>query len=661
MPPGNSYGGDPLDWWAGIAGQSTPDYLGAQATQQENDRYNDLADRANRGDISAINQLEALDRQREEARWDQFQQGQVRSGTEAQTRLDPYSQAFNDSYNNNQVTRNNQIAGQTSAFNSATAGNAALLQQSQGAAASSNAWDQQTIGNMNNAFAQSSARDAANVGQLQDVYGTMGQLSPSDYVGDAQSNAADVARQNASYNQLGGWASGANDISSDAGLVGMQQDVYDGFGGFASGANAISSDAGLVAMQQGVYDDYGQFASGGMDLESQAATATADAEALAAQKEALGEFRDRMDPRLTDAERFLYMQSRLQQEQGQRANRDANYRELERRGMGGSTMALSNLNASSAEASNTRALQDLGANAKAVDRAEKALVNYGNMSSTIADQSFERDFSTKSAADRMAVNNNQQRLAGIAGQGQMATNMRSADDDMRRFNSEQQMQGLQGQGTMANAMRTADDAMRTGNANRQLSGAQSQATLATDMRNASDAINMFNKEQQGIQVRHQDNFRAQQQDSAWGRATDVSDAQFRQTEGDDRRTGVATDAGLRAADSAFDRTARTVDQGMTGNRDYMEGYDRLTGRTNEGMRDNSTDLRSASEFELGRGSLLNESQRNVDDTTRERIRSSAEDRRAREAVNQAYRNSQAAPRPQTAEDRQDPSKLENWA
>jgi len=760
---------DQLDWWAALNGQSTPDFLDAQAAEQARRAEQDaLYGRRNQilGDIysgatdymgepimpgatgAAAQEAFAADALERASgrRFDSFQDvadARQTSGNNAMAALDPYSQSLREGAASDAARRTTNTQNLGSAFNSATQANAGLFQGLQGSAARSTAQDQQTLGNMNSSFAQSSARDAANVSQLGALNNSMRQLTPTSFDPTVQSNQRYVGMQEAAYgdfanwssgandissdaglvgqqqgvaNAFGGWASGANDvhsnqqfvgmqmdnyndlggfasgarnISSDAGLVGQQRDVYSGFGDFASGARDVSSDAGLVGMQQGAYDDYGQFASGAMDLDSQAATATADAEALAAQKEALGEFRDRMDPKLTDAERFLYMQSRLAQEQSQRSVRDANYRELERRGMGGSTMALSNLNASSAEASNTRALQDLGANAKAVDRAEKALVNYGNMSSTIADQSFERDFNTKSAADRMAISNNQQRFAGVQGQANQANTMRSQDDQMRQFNSQQQMQGLQGAGMMANSMRASDDAMRqhnsqlefegtraqgamatnmrnaddamlNSNANRQLAGLEGQgsmvnsmrasddamrmgnrdarlrgtegmATQANALRSADDAINMFNSEQQGIQSRFQDTFRQSEQNSAWGRGTDMSDAQFRQSEGEDRRTGIATDAGLRSSEAQWGRDAETTRTGAQMNRDYVEGVDRVTGRDNEAMRDASADRRANAEFGLGTARLQRDIDADVIGARGAEFESNQEDRRARDA------------------------------
>lgn len=545
--------------------------------------------------------------------------------------LHPYTQAIGQQRQANATNASQWQGAQSQAFNNVTNSNNGWVNSVASAQGAADSASDAAMGRYGSALDSANNTAASGYGALQDAYGNYGILQANPYQGDAQSNAADVARQQASYDTLGGWASGANNISSDAGLVGQQQDIYGQFNDWASGGHDISSDPGLVGMQQGVYDDYGQFASGAMDLESQAATAAADPEAVAAQKEALGEFRDRMDPKLTDSERFLYMQSRLAQEQSQRAVRDANYRELERRGMGGSTMALSNLNASSAEASNTRALQDLGANAKAVDRAEKALVNYGNMSSTMREQSFSEDFATKSAADRMAVNNNQQRLAGIAGQGQMATAMRNADDDIKKFNSTQQMQGLQGAGMMANTMRGQDDAMRQGNANRQLAGAQSQGEMATSMRNAGDAMNMFNKEQQGIQLRHEDDFNAGQQRDAWTRDAGMFDASQSYANGLAGREGDYAKTGITAADQKFERAASTAGTAMTANRDYTQGFDNLAEGARTDRRDAMTGLGAESDAAYREQDLAQRGNADVNATRRNIIDQQGEDRRAGEA------------------------------
>jgi hypothetical protein len=653
---------DQLDFWASLNGQSTPDFLQSAADTQWNDQADTINAIFARGPSDpryawASQQAAQMNAARSSRDWNQLVRDQEQQGSDAAARIDPYTGAINQQSTANDATRAGWAEGQESAFHSANASNGALFNGLEGGRSAADARDAATMDRYGSAISHANSASSQSLNTLQDRYDDYGILQANPYQGDAASNPEDISRQNAAYNQLGGWASGANNISSDAGLVGQQQDVYGQFNDWANGENAISSDPGLVGMQQGVYDDYGQFASGAMDLESQAATAAADPEAVAAQKEALGEFRDRMDPRLTDAERFLYMQSRLSQEQSQRAVRDANYRELERRGMGGSTMALSNLNASSAEASNTRALQDLGANAKAVDRAEKALVNYGNMSSTMREQSFSEDFATKSAADRMAVNNNQQRLQGIAGQGQMATAMRTADDDIKKFNSTQQMEGLKGAGMMANTMRGQDDAMRQGNANRQLQGAEAQGQMATSMRNASDAMNMFNKEQQGIQLRHEDDFNAGQQRDAWTRDTGMNDATQRYAEGLSAREGEFARTSSEQSGRQFDRLNSTTQTGIGLNRDYVEGYDRLADNASQDRRDKMTELGAGADSEYRASELWQRGQRDVDETRRTILTNNDEDRRVADATRYANASSYKSP---NSGDKQDPFTLENW-
>lgn len=602
---------DPLDFWAALNGQDKQTFLDTQAQRDYDDRTAELNAILARGPsdpraAAAAAEVSQRDSEASRKQWNQLARDQTQQTNDTVARLDPYTQAINQQSGANDADRAAWQQGGASAFQSATAGNAALFQGLQGAQSTADQQSAAALGRYGGAVDSANAQSSGALSQLQGRYDDYGILQANGYQGDAASNPEDIARQNAAYNQLGGWASGANDISSDP---------------------------GLVAMQQGVYDDYGQFASGAMDLESQAATAAADAESVAAQKEALGEFRDRMDPKLTDAERFLYMQSRLAQEQSQRAVRDANYRELERRGMGGSTMALSNLNASSAEASNTRALQDLGANAKAVDRAEKALVNYGNLSSTIREQSFAEDYATKSAADRMAINNNQQRLAGIAGQGDMA-----------------------------NSMRASDDAMRQGNANRQLAGAQSQGEMATSMRNAGDALNMFNKEQQGIQLRHEDDFNAQQQRDAWARDTGMADFTMRDAEGRAEREGKFADTSVRAADAQFGRAGVTANTGIGINRDYVEGYDRLSDNAAADRRDKMTELGAGSDSEARASEIAQRGQHDVNTTRQHILDSQDEDRRANDAIRYSGISSYVPPdNDPFFKGKQDPFKGENWA
>ena len=578
-------------------------------------------------------------------------------GNESLTQnVTPYQTALNQGYQQDAATRNAILGNYGGALNAATAANAGMYQGMDAARQGIDSNSNQILGDYWGQLGQANGMDAANVGQLNALNGQMRQLQAGGYGADVTSDPAYVGMQLGAYNNFGNWASGANNISSDAGLVGQQQGVANQFGGWASGANDISSDAGLVAQQQGVfgaygdwasgandvYSDaalvgqqqnvlsgYGDWASGANDLTSEAALAQADAESLSAQKDALGQFKERSDPRLTDAERFLYLQNRLQQEQTMRGVRDANMRELQRQGMSGSTMALSNLNSSSQEAANMRQLGDLGANAAAIKRADANLGNYANLSSTIADQSFNRDFATRSSADRMAVQNNQQRFAGLQGEGQMSTVMRNADDNLRVNNQQARFQGLQGQGVQANTMRSqddairgqnqsmrfsglqgqgsmvnnmrsADDSMRQFNSGQMLQGAVAQGGMASDMRNADDALRTFNKAQSLQQQRFQDSFAADQQNQAWNRGVDVSNAGFKQSTNLANNATTGWQAGNATLNGQWDRYGQQVNTGVGMNRDYVSGQGQAGALGMDAINGNRASVAQDAQFALGR-------------------------------------------------------------
>jgi hypothetical protein len=612
---------------------------------------------------------------------------QGQANTSINANISPYQTALNQGTQQDAATRNQLLGNQAGAFNAATASNAGMYQgmdaTRQGIDSNSNA----ILGNYWGQLNQANGMDAAAVGGLQNLNGQMQQLSAGGYGADVASDPTYVGMQMGAYNNFGDWASGANNISSDGGLVGQQQGVANAFGDWSSGANDISSDAGLVGQQQGVFgaygdwasgmndvssdaalvgqqqnvlNSYGDWSSGANDLTSDAAGATADAQALSAQKDAMGQFKERSDPRQTDAERFLYLQNRLQQEQTNRGNRDANMRELQRSGMSGSTMALSNLNASSQESSNMRQLGDLGANAKAIDRADKNLGNYANLSSTIADQSFGRDFATRSAGDRMAVQNNQQRFAGLQGEGAMSTTMRNADDNLRvsnqsaRFaglqgqgtqantmrsqddsirsqNQGMRMSGLQGQGSMVNNMRGADDSMKQFNSGQQLQAAGMQGSMANNMRTADDALLTFNKSQSLIQQRFQDGFAADQQNAAWGRGTDVANAQLTQGAHAANNATSGWNAGNQTLNGQWDRYGQQTNTGVGMNRDYMTGQNAMTNSGMDATRDNRASMAQDAQFALGGEGLRQGAANNANAIRMTGMQEGLETRRADEA------------------------------
>jgi hypothetical protein len=154
--------------------------------------------------------------------------------------------------------------------------------------------------------------------------------------------------------------------------------------------------------------------------------------------------------------------------------------------MSGSTMALSNLNASSQQTATTRALADLGANAQAIQRSEQATRDYGNEANTVSGQSFQQAYARGAASDTAS-----------------------------QFNTQTRLQGSIAAGNEAN-----------------------------QMRNANDALAEFNKAQSLQQQRFQDQYAADQQAQAWGRGVDVSNAGFNQANLTTKNAAIRSDAGF---------------------------------------------------------------------------------------------------------------------
>lgn len=439
--------------------------------------------------------------------------------------LAPYGSLLDQGYWQDKATRDATEQNTANVLNNTVAANQGIAGQLTGYAGAANQADQGVLSGYAGAIGQGNAMDASNVGQLQQLNSSMQQL------------------------QAGGYGA---DVTSDPRYVGMQQNAYDALGGYASGAH---------------------------DLTSEAATATADPEALAAQKEALAAYKERIDPKMTDAERALYLQNRLQQEQSNRANRDANMRELGRRGMSGSTMQLSNLNASSQENAINRQLGDLNANKAAIERAQQSLAGYGNLSSTIADQSFRRDFSTKSAADQMAVGNRDIAFQGTQAQGNMATNMRASDDALKTFNKAQSLQ----------------------------------------------------------QQRFQDQYRADQQAQAWGRGTDLSKAQFQQSGNLTDRAGAYANTATQSINNQYNRLGDASKTNIDVNNSALKGQQDFAAQQGRDLDSNRAALAQSGDFQMGRTKAQLAAQMDVNNTVNKAMDSAAEDRRATQAQIAAQR------------------------
>lgn len=460
--------------------------------------------------------------------------------------VSPYSDAVvNDAYSTAPQARAGIIGGQQQALDQFGQFAGGLYGGLSSANAGYDAAGNQAVSDMGSVFGQNRTLNAGNVATLTGALGQANDLDASNIYGLGQSLGQANYLDTQNIGQLGSSLDRADAMdSSNIGQLNalngsMRQLTAGGYGA------DVTSNPQDVMNQQNAYDTLGGFADGSHDYTSQAADAYADPDAIAAQKEVMAKLKEQSDPKLTDAERYLYMQSRLQEEQSNRGARDANMRELERSGMGGSTMQLSNLNAGSQQTATTRSLADLGANAKAIDRASAATVNYGNLASTVSGQSFQQAY----------------------GRGQAA-------DAASQFNTATQLQGTVAQGNEANQMRTAND-----------------------------ALNEFNKSQSLQQRRFQDSYAADQQQQAWGRGVDVSNAGFQQSR------DIATNAATKSNAGFQQSKDISTNAGILSNAGFMQSQDLSK---NAGLVSDAgfkqTDASSRDAGVLGNASLTNTGQ-----------------------------------------------------
>lgn len=300
--------------------------------------------------------------------------------------------------------------------------------------------------NQNNGYVSGLGSTYANMPQLQS---TLQANALASQAAQSYADAGDVAAQRSAGQRLNGIAGGSNDVNF-YGLPGMSD---------------------LQAAYKGSQDVH---------------VGQEDPAAYAAMQDALSQFKERSDPRVTDAERFLYEQSRRAQEQDERSNRGAVMSNLRQRGLSGASSEIADAAIGGQRASNDRLLSDLGANANAVGRAEKDLQNYGGLSSTMSAQ-----------ANNIAQSNASNRLQALG-----------------------QYTGL-----------GAD--VSTGNMNRRTTGAQAAYGAASDLRaqgfdetykrgTAQDAMSQFNENNRVDVQKYNQNYSASERDAAAKRAQDYA-------------------------------------------------------------------------------------------------------------------------------------------
>lgn len=420
------------------------------------------------------------------------------SGAPAQSTVDLQNAAIQAQYQNqlaNQGRFQNVAQAQQNLIGYQNTNNAILEQQRQDAA-NANAADLAALGDYKGSLAQSNQFLDQNLGTLQTAYGNYHQLAPSassQWQGDLTSQAAQayadpqaVAAQYQALGQLQNAAAGGLNTTSQA-------------------AQAYADPEAVAMQKQGINDLYAA-SKGSLDVHL-------DPALLARQNQALDQYDAWRTPQLTAQEAFMKELARLDQEQQEKASRDAVYRNLSDRGMGGSGLELANMQMQSQQNSTNRMLRDMDANAQAVARAERALQGYANMSTDMQGQYL------ANAHSNQAV-----QLQALGLYTDAAGNLRSQTFD------EAYKRGLAG------------DQTAIANANRQLQAAGMSADTAGNIRqqsfnesyargSAADNMAQYNRSTSLAASQWADSYRADQQNQAAGRDATLFNA------------GITTNAG----------------------------------------------------------------------------------------------------------------------
>lgn len=324
-----------------------------------------------------------------------------------------------------------------------------------------NSTNASALANLGNYTGQINSLNNFNMGTYGQLAGTYNQLanplqSTVSWNGDLVSQAAiadptALAAQNNALGMLGGIANGSLDYTSQ-------------------GAQAYADPRYTQMVEQGIGDLYG-VSQGSKDVKP----GQTDPQAYAAALDAMGQLKALTTPQVTDAERFIYENERMQAEQTERANRSAVMSNLNQRGMGGSGQELTATALGNQQTSQNRLLADLGANANAVARSMAALQGYSGISQNLNDEanalgtananrqlqalglytdesgqlrsaSFQEAYDRGIAADNASANNQQTRLAGTVNYGNQANTMQqqafqrgAAADQTAQFNRQGQL------------------------------------------------------------------------------------------------------------------------------------------------------------------------------------------------------------------------------
>jgi hypothetical protein len=509
-----------IDWIAAINGQTPEQYMAAQASYGQPTPFQTWSAQQDSG--AGVNQ----------SIWD-AQQSEAAYQQQLADRMAGYNQGLGTLWDQqgriegDQYARANMIAQQ----------NAALNQRNWGAIDSAISGNNAAVGDYGNAVGAAGAWDMANFSNLQRAANAPMQMTASPYVGDAQSNAADVARQAQVFGQLQGAANGSLDQKSraaqayaNAGDIRNQEmaarTLQD------AGEGRLNVDLNLIPELEkmrtpdsiGGMTELLDAARGSKDVH----VGQEDPAAYAAMVAARDKLWGLTDPTVTAQERLMFEIARQQQEGDEGAARAAAETAARRRGSFGAGTEIARGALGAQQTSRNRMLQDMAALAQAQQRSMEALNNHGNLSANMSAQ-----------ANQIALQNASNQLGALQGytgiHAQMANTLGQIGAANASANANRQLQAqslayqayaeLRAQGFSEEYARgQAADVMATANADRRLGAMNSSAALSTDMRNASDAMSRFNQGQRQQQSQFSDSFAANRQDAAYGRQVDVWNA-----------------------------------------------------------------------------------------------------------------------------------------
>ena len=519
-------GSGQLDWIAALNGQSTQDYLNSQAAYQANGNVRPLTPQQqwiNNG-LSGTGYQDAL--------WqDQQRADETRRLLDAQidaanTGLGVQFAGY-DPIINQSRDRANYLQGV----------NGQLGQQVASQAATSNAMRTSALGNYGNAVGAAGAWDMQNFGNLQAAANAPMQMTASAYVGDAQSNPADIAREMQAYNQLQGAANGSLDqVSRAAQAYANAQDVANQNRAArtleAAGEGALNVDLSSIPELDKLRNpdsiggmwDLLDASKGSKDIH----VGQEDPEAYAAAVDARNQLKALTNPQVTAQEKLMYELSRQQQEQDERATREALETDAARRGTSGIGTTIARSALAAQQTSRNRMLQDMQANAQAQARAMDALQGYGTISTNMTAQA--NNIAAQNQNTQMNALNQYTGIhanaANVLGQLGAANATQNANRQLAAQQAAYDAYAtLRAQGFSEEYARgQAADVMANANANRRLGAMQSQGQMANNMRAEGDAMSRYNQGQRQQQQQFADSYAANRQDAAYGRQVDVFNA-----------------------------------------------------------------------------------------------------------------------------------------